>query len=229
MLRTIALLSVFATPAVAQEKTFDFTGIDSIDARNGVSVTVIPGDEVTVTATALSGDVEQLIVRKFGPWLALNRDTRWFIFPYGRTDEIEVTITLPSLRNIKAFDTAAATASGFDGDALRAEAIQGGTVQVTESRAADVTLVATEGGTLTLTGTCETLVAEAIQKAKIEAANLVCDNVAATSRTGATVTATAVALASTVTTQDGTVDLQGNPQIVEFLPGMEPEVAEPEG
>mgnify|MGYP000253523175 CR=1 FL=1 len=80
MLRTAALLTLLASSALAQDKTFDFKGIDSIDARNGVHVTVVPGDEITVTATARSGDVDKLVIQKFGPWLALNRDTRWIGF-----------------------------------------------------------------------------------------------------------------------------------------------------
>ena len=227
MLRAAALAILIATPAAAQDRIFNFSGIDSIDARNGVHVEVVPGDEVTVTATARSGDASKLVVRKFGPWLALNRDTRWFIFPYGRQDDILVTITLPELRNIKAFDQSTASATGFAGETLRAEAIQGGTVTVTDTEAETVTLVATEGGSVTMTGTCETVVAEGQYGAMIAAGDLACANAAATARTGATLTLNASTLASTDDTGGGTISLIGAPQIVEYLPGMEPETEEP--
>jgi len=223
MLRTAALLTLLASPALAQEKTFDFKGIDSIDARNGVNVTVVPGDEITITATATSGDVEKLVVQKFGPWLALNRDTRWLIFPYGRRDEIDVMITLPSLRNIKAFDTATATASGFNGETLRAEALQGGIVSVTDITYPELTLYATEGGDLTVAGSCDTVVVEAIINASIAADALTCANVAATTRSGGSIAATATELASKDNTLGGDITLQGNPELLEYLPGMEPE------
>lgn len=223
MLRTAALMTLLASPALAQEKTFDFKGIDSIDARNGVHVTVVPGDEITVTATARSGDVDKLVIQKFGPWLALNRDTRWLIFPYGRSDEIEVVITLPNLRNIKAFDTATATASGFSGETLRAEALQGGVVSVTDIAYPDVTLYATEGGDLTVTGSCETAVVEAIINASIMSDALTCANVAATTRSGGSIAATASNLASEDSTMGGEITVLGSPELVEYLPGMEPE------
>jgi len=223
MLRTAALITLLASPAMAQEKTFDFKGITSIDARNGVTVNVVPGNEVTVTATAVSGDVNQIDIRKFGPWLAINRNTRWFIFPYGRTDQIEVTITLPELRNIKAFDTATATASGFSGDSLRIEALQGGTTTVTDIDIADVILNATEGGILTVTGTCDTNVAEAQFSATITATDLICANVAATTRADARLSAHAATQASQNDKNGGTITLTGSPEIIEYLPGMEPE------
>lgn len=222
MLRALALATVIASPAAAQDRIFNFSGIDSIDARNGVHVEVVPGDTVTVTATARSGDAGKLVVRKFGSWLALNRSTRWFIFPYGRQDDILVTVTLPTLRNIKAFDTATATAAGFAGDTLRAEAIQGGTVTVTDIDVADVTLVATEGGTVTVTGTCDTVIADGQYSAAITASGLACTNAAATARTDATLALSASALASVSTLSGGAVDLTGAPEIVDYLPGMEP-------
>ena len=228
MLRSLAVIFALATPAAAEEKVFDFKGIDSIDARNGVTVHVIPGDEVTVTATARSGDVEQLQIRKFGPWLALNRDTRWLIFPYGRQDDIVVTITLPALRNIKAFESAVATAEGFTGEALRAEAIQGGTVTVTDIDIAEVTLFATDGGRLKVSGTCDTTVAEATVAAAIAAGDLTCTNAAATTRVGGSVTAHATSQASVDDTAGGTITLTGTPVIVDYLPGMEPIAAEPD-
>ncbi|MEL6570342.1 MAG: DUF2807 domain-containing protein [Pseudomonadota bacterium] len=226
MWRFVLPLLFLSTAAHAQEKVFDFTGIDSIDARNGVTVNVVQGDEVSIVAEAISGDVEQLIVRKFGPWLAINRSTRWFIFPYGRRDEIEVTVTLPSLRNIKAFASASATARGFAGETLRAEALQGGRVDVADIDIADVTLYATESGLLTVSGNCETIVVEAIINAEVSAGDLACANAAATTRSGGTVAATATKLASQDDSRGGTIRIEGSPEFVDYLPGMEPEEEE---
>lgn len=229
MLRYVLPLALIASPLWGQEKTFDFTGITSIDARNGVTVNVVPGDEVTVTATARKGDVDQLIIRKFGPWLAINRNTRWLIWPYGRTDEIAVTVTLPDLRNIKAFGTAVATADGFAGESLRAEALQGGTVTVTEIDVVDVILNATDGGALTVSGACETVIADAVVGATVAAGDLLCANAAATTRRGATLTVGATTLVSVDDSAGGTIEVVGSPEVVEFLPGMEPEETDTNG
>lgn len=229
MLRALAFLTILATPAIGQDKTFDFVGIDSIDARNGVTVNVIPGDEISVSAHARSGDVDQVVIRKFGSWLAINRSTRWFIFPFGRTDDIVVTVTLPELRNIKAFDTATATADGFAGDSLRAEAIEGGSVIVSDIDVEDAIVVASEGGTVTISGTCGTIEAEAMFRATITADELVCTDAAATARSGAALSLQATSRASTAAMGGGTINLIGNPQIVDYLPGMEPDPLDPEG
>lgn len=231
MLRIIAVLSLLGTAAAAQEKSFGITGITNIDVRNGVTVNVIQGDEMSITATARSGDVEQLELRKFGEWLAVNRHTRWFIFPYGRNDDIVVNITLPELNNIKAFGTAAASASGFTTESLRAEALEGGSVTVSDIAVPNLTLYATEGGALTVSGTCDTAVIEAIIDAQIMAETLTCANAAATTRSGGTLAITATDLASRDDTLGGTITLIGDPVIVDYLPGMEPEevTADPEG
>lgn len=223
MWRYVLPILLAATPIWAEEKTFNFNGIDSIDARNGVTVTVVEGDEVSIVANARKGDVDKLSVRKFGPWLAINRDTRWFIFPFGRSDDLEVTVTLPNLRNIKAYDTALATASGFSGDTLRAEALEGGTVDLLDVDVVDVTLYATEGGSLTVAGACQTVVAEAIINAEIAAGDLACANAAALTRGGGSITAAATTLASQDDSLGGTIEILGTPEIVDYLPGMEPE------
>lgn len=229
MWRYVLPLLVLAGPLAAEQKTFDFVGIDSIDARNGVTVNVVPGDEISIVADASKGDVDQVIIRKFGPWLAINRSTRWFIFPYGRTDEIVVTITLPELRNIKAFDTATATADGFSGESIRIEALEGGTVTVDNIDYADVILNATESGVLTVTGDCGTAVADAVFGAEVNAGDLVCANVAAATRRGGVLEVQATDLVSTDDTSGGTINVLGSPEVVEHLPGMEPDKEEVDG
>jgi len=116
IMRTALAAILLAGPALAQEKVFDFKGITNIEVRNGITVEVIQGDELSIVGTAIDGDVDQFNIRKFGPWLAVNRNTRWFIFPYGRQDQLHLTVTLPETRSLKAYDSASITAAGFSGD-----------------------------------------------------------------------------------------------------------------
>ena len=224
MITRIALAAFFlAGPALAQEKVFDFKGITNIEVRNGITVEVVQGDELSIVGTAIDGDVEQFNVRKFGPWLAVNRNTRWLIFPYGRQDKLHLTVTLPDARALKAYDTSSISASGFTGERFRAEALEGGTVTLTDFNFAETSLYATESGVLSITGTCTTLDAEAIIASSIEASDLACVDAETATRSGGAVTASATGLATLDDSLGGTITLTGGAEIVDALPEEEPE------
>lgn len=221
IMRSAITAILLASPALGQEKVFDFKGITNIEVRNGISVEVVQGDELSIVGTAIDGDVAQFNIRKFGPWLAVNRHTRWFIFPYGRQDKLHLTVTLPDTRALKAYDTSRITASGFSGDRFRAEALEGGTVTLSDFSFDETSLYATEDGVLSISGACTTLDAEAIIGATILAEALACKDAETTARSDGTITATATGLATHDDSNGGTITLSGSPDIVEALP--EPE------
>ena len=224
MITRIALAAfLLAGPALAQEKVFDFKGITNIEVRNGITVEVVQGDELSIVGTAIDGDVEQFNVRKFGPWLAVNRNTRWLIFPYGRQDKLHLTVTLPETRALKAYDTSSITASGFSGERFRAEALEGGSLALTDFDFDETSLFATESGALTITGTCATLDAEAIIGSSIDASEFACLNAETATRSGGTLSVSASGLATLDDSLGGTVTLTGGAEIVDALPEDEPE------
>lgn len=224
IMRTTIAAILLAGPALAQEKTFDFKGITNIEVRNGITVEVIQGEELSIVGRAISGDVEQFHLQKFGPWLAVNRSTRWFIFPYGRQDELVLTVTLPSTRALKAYDTASITASGFEGERFRAEALEGGTVTLENFTFDEVSLYATEGGALTITGLCDVLEAESIIAANVTADGLICSDAQTETRMDATLSAYATGIATINDDNGGTITLTGGAEIVEAFPEEDPEV-----
>lgn len=212
---------LLATPAVAQEKVFDFSGITNIEVRNGITVEVIQGDELSIVGTAISGDIEQFNIRKFGPWLAVNRNTRWFIFPYGRQDELHLTVTMPNARALKAYDTSSITAAGFSGDRFRAEALEGGTVTLTDFAFTETSLYATEDGSLSITGECALLDAEAIIGASISADQFACTDAETVTRSDGAITAYASGLATVDDSLGGAITLTGGATLVDALPEEE--------
>lgn len=176
MIKISAFAAIFlAAPVGAQEKLFDFKGISNIEVRNGITVELVQGDEFSIVGTAQSGDVSQFRLQKYGDWLAVNRNTRWFIFPYARQDELTLTVTLPNTRALKAYGTASITATGFSGNRIRAEALEGGTVTLNDFDTDETSLYATENGNLTISGTCDALYAEAIDSATINAGAFNCE------------------------------------------------------
>jgi hypothetical protein len=225
MIMRSALASLLlAGPALAQEKVFDFNGITNIEVRNGITVNVIQGDTQSIVGSARSGDVESFRLQKFGSWLAVNRATRWFIFPYGRQDDLILTVTLPDVRALKAYDAASVTAIGFSGDRIRAEALDGGTLTLRDFDFDEVSLYATDNGQLIITGACDTLDAEAITSAHVDAAGLACTDVEAATRLAGSITASASGLATIDDGAGGSITLSGGAQIVDALP--EPETDE---
>lgn len=176
MKKYAALVAIcLAGPVMAQEKIFDFDGITNIEVRNGITVNVVAGDEISVVGHAVSGDVDQFRLQQFGTWLAVNRNTRWFIFPYAREDDLVLTVTLPHTRALKAFDGSRITASGFSGGRLRAEALDGGTVALNNFDYEDLSLLATENGRLSISGHCTTLAVDAVGSGTVTAESLQCD------------------------------------------------------
>jgi len=171
---SILAIVLFAAPVSAQEITYDFKGISNIEVRNGITVELVQGDEFSVVGTAQSGDVSQFRLQQYGSWLAVNRNTRWFIFPYWRDDALTLTVTMPDTRALKAYGAASITATGFSGDRIRAEALEGGTVTLNDFNFDETSLYATQNGALSISGNCDMLDAEVIESASINADALDC-------------------------------------------------------
>lgn len=219
MIMRSAIAALFlSSPALAQEKVFDFKGITNIEVRNGITVEVIAGEEISIVGTAIDGDVGQFNIRKFGPWLAVNRNTRWLIFPYGRQDKLHLTVTLPNTLALKAYDTSTITATGFSGERFRAEALEGGTVTLTDFDFEQTSLYATEQGTLSISGNCDVLDAEAIIGASIAATDLNCIDGETVTRSDGSLNVTMTGLATQDDTLGGTITINGSPEIVDALP-----------
>ena len=221
--RSAIVAFLLAGPALAQEKVFDFNGITNIEVRNGITVNIIQGDTQSIVGTARSGNVENFRLQRFGDWLAVNRNTRWFIFPYGRQDDLVLTVTVPDIRALKAYDAASVTAAGFTGDRIRAEALDGGTITLTDLSFAEVSVYATDEGKLTVTGICDLLDVEAITSAHVDAAKLACIDAKTTTLSDGSITASASGLALIDDSAGGTITLSGGAQIVDALPETETE------
>lgn len=218
-MRYTALMMCLASPLAAQE-TYDFKGVSNLEVRNGVRVEVRQGPEVTVTAEAISGDVANVEFRQFGEWLVVSRNQRWLIFPYGRQDDIVVTITLPTVNNFKARSEGVLVASGFDTSKFRGEALEGGTVILTDMTFDAVTLFATDGGLMTVDGTCADLRIEATQGATLNTADLVCGTAKATARSDGVLSAQATDMATVRERSGGEVTLTGGAEIVDEFPAL---------
>ncbi|MEJ6398681.1 GIN domain-containing protein [Yoonia sp. 208BN28-4] len=156
MTRLAMVLAVCAGAAQAEELVIDQTGFTAIHVNEDVTVNITYGDEYSVVARTVDGDLSKLDVNRYSGWLVFNRDTRWFIFPNGRTDEFIVDITTPVLNEVKSFDGSRVFVTGLTADALRAEAATGGTLTLLDASVDDLALVVNDGS-IAADGTCETV------------------------------------------------------------------------
>lgn len=156
MIRLVLAMMVCAGAAQAEDMVIDQTGFTAVHVNEDIAVTIEIGPEYSVTARAVSGDISKLEVNRYAGWLAFSRDARWFIFPNGRQDQFEVTITTPVLNEVKSFDGSFVTVTGALSDPIRAEA-DDGRLELMDVDLHNATLVVNGGGRLSAWGTCEML------------------------------------------------------------------------
>jgi hypothetical protein len=154
-MRLLGTLALLASPLAAEQQTLDYSDFSAIEVKEGVAAYVQVGPVFTVTAIAPDGGLEGLKVQKFGQWLVLSRDSRWWFLPNGRDERLEVVITMPALTEIKALDRAAVTVAGGSGETLRAEASDNGHLILNNIDYDATTLVIENEGRLTANGFCD--------------------------------------------------------------------------
>lgn len=165
ILATSILAVLAATPAQAAPR--DVTGFTSVEARAGTDVEVTVGAAFSVDVSG--PDAERIITRIDDGKLIVEpvRGTSW------RRRNAEVRVTMPRV-------DALASSSGAD---LVARGVNGGAISLSASSGAD----------LRVSGTCSTFNADASSGADLHAAELRCEsgNVSASSGADARVYATA--------------------------------------
>ncbi len=171
-----AALMLLGQACIAEQQSLDHTGFRAIEVREGVSLEVQMADEYEVSVEAADGDFTHFRVREFLPWLAVDRHTRWFIFPNWRRDAYTMRVNTPEMNGLKALDSATATFTGDAGERLFAEAADRGVVTLNDVTAKQLTLVGNRDGAIVATGTCETLTIRA-RGAVIDASGLDCASV----------------------------------------------------
>ncbi|MEJ6401664.1 GIN domain-containing protein [Yoonia sp. 2307UL14-13] len=154
---TAFFVALSASTAFAESEIYETGAFRAIDVRDGVQVSVTIGDDYAVTATPVKGDLAQLRLKAFLPWLAIDRDTRWLIWPQWRDDVFAVDITTPVMNGVKALEGGVLTFTGDADRRLWAEAGDGGVVTLTDLEVSELTIMGQAGGRVIADGVCEEL------------------------------------------------------------------------
>lgn len=190
LLAATALTALTISPALAESRSYDFTGFDSIRSTSGVDVIVKVGSGYSIELET-NGDPEAALVEMNGDTLVLGRQkTRGMSF--GRGARYEFRVTMPD------FEAGRAT-SGSD---LFISGISGG----------DIELSSSSGSDLEAEGTCGSLDADASSGSDIRAFDLSCSDVTAEASSGADVEVTATQSIRARASSGADVRVQGNPE-----------------
>lgn len=190
-----AVVATIGTLAHAGEvRSYDFSGFDSIQSSAGVAVVVTEGENFSVEAEAIRGNLRRLEIEQSGDTLTIGRKNSWGLFSIGRRDRFEITVTLPDLEeahassgssmaingsgsgdlDLQASSGATLTYEGSVGGDLDINASSGATLTAIDIQAIEVEADASSGASVHLNGTCQEIEAEAGSGASLNARDMVC-------------------------------------------------------
>ncbi len=179
------LAALAAQTAQADERTYDMTGFDRIDAGAGLVVDVKVGDAFAVSALSEGTDLEQLVVRLDGQTLKLQRRSG-----AAPGDQISVLVTLPDLAGISIDSGVTATIAATALDTLDLELQSGSTLDITGLAGGNIATLVRAGSNLTMQGTCDALTADAASGSNLDAQDLACKDVTAEAASGSNIAVT---------------------------------------
>lgn len=187
-----AVAAVFATAAFAETQTFELAGFTRVSAAAGTSVNVTVGGDYSVVADSTADGLEKLRVEVVGDELRIGRKHR--TISWGRGDRVTVNVTMPSLSGLDVSSGASIDASGVD--------------------ASQFVIDASSGGSLDVTGRCDTLTADVSSGGNIDAKALECRTAIADASSGGNADIYASESVTGDASSGGNIDVYGKPKSV---------------
>lgn len=173
-----------------QTETRNLSGFDSVEASAGVNVELRQGP-FAIKVQAPEDDVKFIRTEVDGSTLKIYREgnfNSWFNWTSGRR---LVTVTAPAYVQIRA-----SSGADVEGDSLALDAI---------------TLDASSGGDIEISGTCKTVTAEAGSGGDVNAEDLKCENGNADASSGGDIDLHVTGTANGEASSGGDVRFHGNP------------------
>lgn len=192
LLTTAAIATLLATPAFAETKSFDIKGFTRVSASAGTSVTVDVGGDYSIVAESTAKGMERLRVELVDDELQIGRKHR--TMSWGRSDNVRVKITMPSVKGLDVSSGAALSVAGVDAAALD--------------------LDASSGGSLDVAGRCDALNADVSSGGDIDAQALLCRTANASASSGGGADIYASESVNGDASSGGDIDVYGSPKNV---------------
>jgi hypothetical protein len=192
LLITTAIVFSLATPAFAETQTFDVKGFTRVSASAGTSVDVTVGGDYSVIAESTARGLERLRVELVGDELQIGRKHR--TMSWGRSDEVRVRVTMPSVAGLDVSSGADLNATGIDAAALD--------------------LDASSGGSLDAAGRCDALNVDVSSGGSIDAETLLCRTANASASSGGSADIYVSESINGDASSGGSIDVAGSPKNV---------------
>lgn len=210
---------ILATPqlAIAETRDYDLTGFNNIEISTGIKATIEVGDVFSIQAKSDDAKaLDALEIKVRGGMLSAELDRGFFAFLKGQSEDVNIHITLPELREIESKAGANVVVSGSYGDTFIAEASSGASLSIEDLLAANVTLEASSGAHLQVSGSCSSLHASASSGGTVQAETYTCANVITKASSGATASVVATEAITASASSGASIKVTGNPEDTEI-------------
>lgn len=206
-------LVTLATVAFAENRTYDFDGFSKVSVAAGVEVNITTGQDYALSAEALRGDLDQLVIDQHGDAVVIRRKRPLGLLGALRRDRFVVTIAMPELTGADTSSGASLSATGTGLQHLTAEASSGSSLSVEGMQGDALQVQATSGASVTLAGSCQHIVAEASSGASIDAEALICASGDFAASSGASIDGYASDSVAAEVSSGASVDVSGHPKV----------------
>lgn len=172
------------TEAAAETRTFEHTNFNEIDASTALEVNVSRADGYRVTATGTPKDLKLLVVKQDGSRLVFTLRT-------GQLEgSVTLDVTLPALRRFDLRDGVNGNIKMPTGSPSFASRISGGASLEGSLTSRDITLDASDGSNVELSGSVDALKINGSEGAELELKNLTATSAVITLSGGSQATVT---------------------------------------
>ncbi len=212
----VAATALVAHPALADDRSYDVKGFNSLDVSAGIVVIVTGGKDYSVEASSTARGLRMLEIYRRGDTLHIGREKSWSGLALLRTaPEIEVVVTMPDIETITASSGSDVTAQNGFTDMFQGEASSGASLTLAGINSARVVLEASSGASLGASGQCGDLNAEASSGATLRAADLTCQTADAEASSGASIDIFASDTVEAEASSGASIRVDGKPSSVE--------------
>jgi hypothetical protein len=193
LLTTAAVVAVVAAaaialPAFAETRVYNLSDFTEISASSSADVVLKQGP-FSVIAESPSGDFKDLVVEIRGETLVVRRESKGW--SWGSRDRYTVTVTAPSIQELRASSSADIVASGYSFKNLE--------VSVSSS------------GNVTLSGSCTDLDLEVSSSGDFRGTDLRCENAKVSASSSGDADVYAAKSANAKASSSGDVRIHGKP------------------
>lgn len=200
--------------AMADERVYDLDGFTRVEVSNGVSATVVAGEDFSVVGEAVRGDIERLRVEVEGDRLLVGLETDPMRFDVGRRDRFGVRVAMPEVAGVEGDSGSSVELQGGAGDVALA-AGSGAAVRARGLGAGAVTAGASGGASLRLDGSCTRIEADASSGASLDADGLDCTTAEGRASAGASLSLRATDTAALRASSGASLSLSGGAEVTE--------------